>query len=45
MPFARSFGMVPLPPRYFGWLILILLSYAALAQSVKGWYVRRYGYN
>src|SRR5256885_10616526 len=45
MTFARSFGMGPLPPRSFGWLILILLSYAALAQPVKGWYVRRYGYH
>ena len=45
MPFASSFGMVPLPSRFFGWLVLILLCYAALAQAVKGWYVRRYGYN
>jgi len=43
--FGRSLGMVPLPMRFFGWLILILLAYASLAQLVKTWYVRRYGYN
>jgi Mg2+-importing ATPase len=44
-PFASSFGMVPLPSQFFAWLVLILLAYAVLAQVVKGWYVRRYGYN
>jgi Mg2+-importing ATPase len=45
-PFGRSLGMVPLPQRYFfPWLIAILLAYAVLAQLVKTWYVRRYGYN
>ncbi|HEY4882032.1 MAG TPA: magnesium-translocating P-type ATPase [Myxococcales bacterium] len=45
MPFASSFGLVPLPPIFFAWLVGILLAYAALAQVVKSWYVRRYGYN
>jgi len=44
-PFASSFGMVPLPSQFFAWLLVILLAYAALAQIVKSWYVRRYGYN
>jgi Mg2+-importing ATPase len=44
-PFGRSLGMVALPLRFFGWLVGILLAYAALAQGVKSWYVRRYGYN
>jgi Mg2+-importing ATPase len=44
-PLARSFGMVPLPGAYFAWLVVILLAYAALAQAVKSWYVRKYGYN
>jgi Mg2+-importing ATPase len=44
-PFGRSLGMVALPLRFFGWLVFILLAYAALAQLVKSWYVRRYGYN
>jgi Mg2+-importing ATPase len=45
-PLGRSLGMVPLPQGFFfPWLILILLAYAVLAQLVKSWYVRRYGYN
>jgi P-type Mg2+ transporter len=44
-PFAPSLGMVPLPPIFFLWLAGILLSYAALAQTVKTWFIRRYGYN
>jgi Mg2+-importing ATPase len=43
--FGRSLGMVPLPGIFFLWLVLILFAYAALAQMVKTWYVRRYGYN
>jgi len=43
--FGRSIGMQPLPISFFGWLALILLAYAALAQAVKTWYVLRYGYN
>jgi len=34
-----------LPSQFFAWLVVILLAYAALAQIVKSWYVRRYGYN
>jgi Mg2+-importing ATPase len=37
--------MVALPLRFFGWLAGILVAYAALAQLVKSWYVRKYGYN
>jgi len=44
-PFASSLGMVPLPPIFFLWLAGILLSYAALAQLVKSWFVGKYGYN
>jgi Mg2+-importing ATPase len=43
--FGRSLGMVALPLRFFGWLAGILVAYAALAQLVKSWYVRKYGYN
>jgi Mg2+-importing ATPase len=48
LPFTRfgaSLGMQPLPPIFFGWLALILIAYAGLAQAVKTFYVRRYGYN
>ena len=43
--FGRSLGMVPLPGIFFLWLVFILFAYAALAQLVKTWFVRRYGYN
>jgi P-type Mg2+ transporter len=43
--FGHSLGMVPLPLRFFGWLALILPAYMVLAQLVKTWFVRRYGYN
>ena len=44
-PLGASLGMVPLPPVFFGWLVAILVGYAALAQGVKAFYVRRWGYN
>jgi P-type Mg2+ transporter len=44
-PFGHSLGMVPLPMRFFVWLVFILLAYVVLAHLVKTWYVRRYGYN
>jgi Mg2+-importing ATPase len=46
LPFAtigRHLGLVPLPPSYFLWLGGILLSYCALTQIVKRWYIRRFG--
>jgi Mg2+-importing ATPase len=43
--FGHSLGMVSLPLRFFGWLALILPAYMVLAQLVKTWFVRRYGYN
>jgi Mg2+-importing ATPase len=36
-PLGRPLGFNPLPAAYFGWLLLILVSYALLAQWVKGW--------
>lgn len=42
-PLAGPLGMVPLPPGYFPWLIAVLLTYCALTQAVKTWYVRRFG--
>ena len=44
-PFASTLGMVPLPGIFFVWLGAILLCYCALAQVVKTWFVRKYGYN
>ncbi|MFF4281497.1 magnesium-translocating P-type ATPase [Streptomyces kronopolitis] len=41
-PLAAGLGMVALPMSYFPWLIAVLLSYCALTQWVKTWYIRRF---
>jgi P-type Mg2+ transporter len=33
--------MVHLPPSYFAWFAMILLSYWGLTQLIKTWYIRR----
>ncbi|MBB4864201.1 Mg2+-importing ATPase [Pseudomonas nitritireducens] len=43
-PLAHSFRLQPLPLGYWPWLVAILLGYMALTQAVKGWFVRRYGW-
>jgi P-type Mg2+ transporter len=43
IPMGARLGLEPLPSGYFAWLVLILLSYSALTQLVKGWYIRRFG--
>jgi P-type Mg2+ transporter len=43
IPLGKRLGLEPLPSSYFAWLIVILLSYSALTQVVKGWYIRRFG--
>jgi Mg2+-importing ATPase len=46
LPFTAlgtKLGLGPLPASYFAWLAAILLSYSALTQVVKGWYIRRFG--
>lgn len=45
MPIASALGFTPLPLVYFAWLATILLGYCLLAQLVKTWYVRRFGYS
>jgi Mg2+-importing ATPase len=42
-PIGAAVGMVPLPGSYFPWLAATLLSYCALMQLVKSWYIRRFG--
>ena len=42
-PLAKTLGFVPLPPRYWLFLALVLLSYALLTQLVKTWFIRRFG--
>ena len=41
-PLASALKLQALPLAYFGWLTAMLLSYAATAQIVKGWYGGRY---
>jgi len=43
--FGAKIGLVPLPLRYFPWLVAILLSYCFLAQNVKNWFIKKYGFN
>ncbi len=42
--FGRALGLTPLPAAYYGWLVAILAGYMVLAQMVKGWFARRFGY-
>jgi len=39
---GKKLGLEPLPSGYFVWLPIILFSYAALTQVVKGWYIRKF---
>ena len=42
-PLANTLGFVPLPPRYWLFLAIMLLSYSVLTQVVKAWFIRRFG--
>ena len=42
-PFAAAFGFTALPPLYWLFLGLIMLSYIVLTQGVKTWFFRKYG--
>ncbi|MDE2366860.1 MAG: hypothetical protein KGM95_08000, partial [Betaproteobacteria bacterium] len=43
-PFAEYFKLQPLPLTYFAILAAILLSYMILTQTMKGFYIRHYGW-
>ena len=43
-PLAGYFRLQALPPAYFGWLLAILLGYAALTTVMKRVYIRRHGW-
>ena len=43
-PLAPYFKLEPLPAAYFGYLVLIVLGYMGLAQAMKQWYIRRFGW-
>jgi Mg2+-importing ATPase len=42
--FGETLDLGPLPISYFAWLLLILAAYVGLAQVVKNWFARKYGY-
>lgn len=44
-PLAHYFKLQALPPLYFALTALIVVGYMALTQAVKGYYVRRFGWN
>ncbi|RMH26628.1 MAG: magnesium-translocating P-type ATPase [Candidatus Hydrogenedentota bacterium] len=44
-PFANLLGFVPLPPIYWAWIALFLVSYAAMTHCVKTWFFKRHGGN
>ncbi len=43
-PLAHTLGFVPLPGLYWVYLFAMLVAYFGLAQLVKGWFIRRYGW-
>jgi len=43
-PLAGYFKLQALPAAYYGWLVVILLSYCALTTLMKRVYIRRYGW-
>ena len=43
-PLAGYFRLQPLPLGYFPCLVLLLAGYALVVQGMKGWFVRRYGW-
>ena len=43
-PLAEYFQLQALPWSYFPWLVGILLGYCVLTQALKGFWVRRYGW-
>jgi len=43
-PLAKPLGFVPPPPGLLAAILGILVGYLGLAQLVKQWYVRKYGY-
>lgn len=42
--FGKYFGFVALPPLYFTALFIMTITYLLLVQVVKGWIVKKYGY-
>jgi Mg2+-importing ATPase len=43
--YGRGIGLEPLPLAYFPWLVAILLGYCVLTQTMKTWFIKRFGFN
>ncbi|MHB1285601.1 MAG: magnesium-translocating P-type ATPase [Leptospirales bacterium] len=43
--FGAELGLRPLPWSYFPWLLGMLVLYCFLTQTVKNWFIRKYGFN
>ncbi|QOY89393.1 magnesium-translocating P-type ATPase [Paludibaculum fermentans] len=43
-PFGKTIGLTPLPGVYFVWLVAALTAYGVMAQLMKNWFARRFGY-
>ncbi|MEI8349681.1 MAG: magnesium-translocating P-type ATPase [Candidatus Omnitrophota bacterium] len=44
-PLASAFSFVAPPPLYFVFLFFMVLTYLILVQIVKGWFIRKFGYD
>jgi Mg2+-importing ATPase len=44
-PVASHFGFVAPPPSYFVILFFIIVTYMALVQVIKNWFIKKYGYD
>jgi P-type Mg2+ transporter len=42
-PLAETLGFVPLPPKFWLLLAIMLVCYVTLTQFVKTWFIRRFG--
>lgn len=42
-PFAATFGFVPLPLSYWGWIAAFLLTYSILTHNTKIWFFKKFG--
>jgi Mg2+-importing ATPase len=42
-PFAVTFGFVPLPLSYWGWIAAFLLTYSILTHNAKIWFFKKFG--
>ena len=42
---GAQIGMTPLPLSFYPWLVGTLLTYAVLTQTVKSWFVKKYGFD